>query len=836
MPIKRVLIRSFAILVFLNSFYCLAGPQWTSNPFNHQLFIENKGQFDGKIPGNEKVYYAAQLGSVMAYFTSNGIVYRYAELVPEKNDNDKDKDEDGSFTYVMHYLHGNWLQANATTTIEAKDKLNHYYTYPKGTNSTYKADIYSKITYKNIYPGIDIEYSFIQGKDGIKYSVIVQPGADLSKVKFSYSGIDKLKLNSKGDVIFNTEMGQFTEHAPASYYDGNTGKVSSSYKINGTTESFIVGSYDKTKTLIIDPWVTDPMFANRDRAYDLDWDYKGNVYAFGGDPVNSPIEFVKLDNLGNIVWTYNADTIRSDYGDFATDKATGTSYLIQGLGGKVAKVNSNGMLVSLYPGSPNLKELWRAEFDQCRRQIYLAGGGTFIDNQAGILDTSMTAITPIDIFNPPGVQYDMALFTLDPDRNSCYMACVRPNDPDSVNFNNAVAKVSLPTMSSTLWTAPDGFRFHEGTSVSYVGTANVFGVRFCFTMGMNGAAASPDWLYLYDGDTLKQFNKNNGSIISRHGVRNNSSFEYGGLDVDACNNILLGVADSIYVIDSSFAITSKIPMQDSVYDIHFGQNNLVYACGKGYVTEMVNPIVNPLHSSAAPDTCSACKGTATINPCGAGILFYRWSNGATTQTATGLCAGSYTVTITDSTLCPPTTDTAVVTVTNNGSATITACCNDTINSGDTVHLTTSGATSYTWTPSASLSCNNCANPIASPTVTTTYTVATPAGSCQASAQVTIYVRNEPVPCGNIFVPNAFSPNGDNINDFLYVYGNCIISLDFKIYDRWGNQVFETNDPAKGWDGKYNGQPLNSGVYDYTIIAIQSNGITTDQKGSITLVR
>ncbi len=53
--------------------------KWKTTPFDHQVFIANKGQFDGAIPGNDKILYAAQLGSVWVYFTAHGIVYQYKE-------------------------------------------------------------------------------------------------------------------------------------------------------------------------------------------------------------------------------------------------------------------------------------------------------------------------------------------------------------------------------------------------------------------------------------------------------------------------------------------------------------------------------------------------------------------------------------------------------------------------------------------------------------------------------------------------------------------------------------------------------------------------------------
>ena len=91
-------------------------------------------------------------------------------------------------------------------------------------------------------------------------------------------------------------------------------------------------------------------------------------------------------------------------------------------------------------------------------------------------------------------------------------------------------------------------------------------------------------------------------------------------------------------------------------------------------------------------------------------------------------------------------------------------------------------------------------------------------------------------CGDLFVPTAFSPNGDSYNDVECVYGKCIKSMLFSIYDRWGEKVFETNDQTKCWDGTYKGEPLNPAVFVYTLEASLSTGETKSLKGNIGLVR
>jgi large repetitive protein len=100
-----------------------------------------------------------------------------------------------------------------------------------------------------------------------------------------------------------------------------------------------------------------------------------------------------------------------------------------------------------------------------------------------------------------------------------------------------------------------------------------------------------------------------------------------------------------------------------------------------------------------------------------------------------------------------------------------------------------------------------------------------------------YCPPEPEPeFNNIFIPNIFSPNNDGLNDVLYVRGEGIAQLSFIVYHRWGEKVFETNDPHHGWDGTFKGKPAETGVYVYLVEARLENGMTVKRSGNVTLVR
>jgi gliding motility-associated-like protein len=86
------------------------------------------------------------------------------------------------------------------------------------------------------------------------------------------------------------------------------------------------------------------------------------------------------------------------------------------------------------------------------------------------------------------------------------------------------------------------------------------------------------------------------------------------------------------------------------------------------------------------------------------------------------------------------------------------------------------------------------------------------------------------------VPNAFTPNGDNVNDRIFVRGFGITKMTWRIYNRWGAVVFISTDIYEGWDGKVNGKLQPQEVYHYTVEVEFSDKVKATKKGDITLLR
>jgi len=150
-----------------------------------------------------------------------------------------------------------------------------------------------------------------------------------------------------------------------------------------------------------------------------------------------------------------------------------------------------------------------------------------------------------------------------------------------------------------------------------------------------------------------------------------------------------------------------------------------------------------------------------------------------------------------------------------------------------------GATSWTWIvtdPSGGIQSSTTQNPCFTVSDTGAYTVVlvtTNAQGCSDTVSSLINVENE---CSDLYMPNAFSPNGDGQNDTLYLYGSCISFMQLEVYSRWGEQVFISTNPANGWDGTWRGQPCETGVFTYVLTGQLNDGSPIEKQGNITLTR
>jgi gliding motility-associated-like protein len=237
--------------------------------------------------------------------------------------------------------------------------------------------------------------------------------------------------------------------------------------------------------------------------------------------------------------------------------------------------------------------------------------------------------------------------------------------------------------------------------------------------------------------------------------------------------------------------------------------------------------------------CGLATGTATVNETGGtGPYTYVWSPlGGNAATASGLTPGNYTVTVTDSKTCfeniavviataPPPT----INIINKKDAT---CFGD--KDGSATAQATGGNPPFTYSWNTvpvqnSATATNLAAGIYTVTATDN------SGGCIVSTMVQI---NEPPNgnCGDVYFPNAFTPNGDATNPDFGAFGNVAAVSNYLllVYNRYGELIFYTRDPLKRWDGFYKGKQL-TGSYVWAATFTYKGTIKREERGSVMIIR
>ncbi|HEY4798267.1 MAG TPA: gliding motility-associated C-terminal domain-containing protein, partial [Bacteroidia bacterium] len=252
-------------------------------------------------------------------------------------------------------------------------------------------------------------------------------------------------------------------------------------------------------------------------------------------------------------------------------------------------------------------------------------------------------------------------------------------------------------------------------------------------------------------------------------------------------------------------------------------------------TSKITVSVLPAPHALISGNTNICQGTtASLTAFGGGT--YSWSSGETTATIHPSASGNYSVLVTVGTCTDETSANVIV----HPNPTAIAYSNTTIIQGQSANLSATGGVNYVWDNGM-----NGANITVTPMVTTTFCVTVyDVNNCKndTCVKVTVELCSQ---AGTLYLPDAFSPNGDGVNDSLRIYYGipmCIKSLHLVLYDRWGEKVYETNDPGFRWDGVYNkgilknSQPGGTEVYAYYMDVEIVDGNRISKKGNISLVR
>lgn len=979
---------------------------WTiKNPFEQKVFIQDNGQFDGlnNLPGSDILYAVDNDGSRI-YFTPQGLTYRFNKpdkqsAAADENQKDENKEEENQEVKTIPvFVQMQWEGANPQVIIEAGNKVNDYYTYldERKKNGTIVANAFLQITYKNLYPNIDVVYTFHE-KGGIKYAIILHPGADPAVIKMKYEEAEKIFSDKDGNIHLVTEMGDIIDHAPLTFYAApsaetfvkaaDSSPIRSSFIQHGNEIQFHLDNYDRNKTVVIDPWTINPSFPGANSGWDITRDGAGNIYCQGG---NAPFYLKKFNPAGTLIWTYTYPNSTSWPGDFATEQS-GFTYISYGawLGTNLTKIDPSGIVIfnNLFSNTayPNM-EGWRMTQNCKTGALYGSGFGydysLYDFTNVWSIDTATGDFSSYIQLHPTAVE--VRSMTFSPASGDVYVLSVQCSSTPVPEGNRIIR---LDPSLSTIFNVTDGYPMLE-TQANYY--PNFYG-------GYNGIAVGC-YLYTYDGSSLKRWDKSSGIQIGTNViVPGGTQMFNGGLFLDPCGNVYAGSSNKVVKYDATLNLQTTATTNGAVYDICSGNNpGEILVCGAGFISSIDMGACSQMNVTvtsvpAAPCTCTGsatatvvngtscdstavsflwqpsgltsatvtdlcpgsytvtvtdtstcfsgtivdsvvipgslgglsttlqltpscttpCNGVATAIP-GNGIApyTYLWSNSEITETITGLCEGTYTVTVTDSAGC-----TNTETFEANGSSPITLSANSInakclINNGS-IGVNITGGTSpfdYLWSngeiaPVATglapgdynvvvTDSNGCSQSITasitmdslphisiamqSPTacrpqltqfisdstdivsyywdfgdstystewhplhmfrnagIYTILLIVTTSDGCLDSIYAIDTITRVNI---DVNMSNAFTPNGDGVNDLFKPNMNCVGNLNYilKIFSRWGELIFETNDAAAGWDGRYRGKPVPIGAYVY-FVNYDCDNCSDFVQGNVTLIR
>jgi gliding motility-associated-like protein len=635
-----------------------------------ESFIENNGQFNDRCAAtaDSSVRFGIDDGGTQTFFKPTGVTYFVVERIRNPNR------VKGDMTKAKKVPRGDYVEfawggANKAVNIVGSDLASDYFTYCmlKGNNeinpTIENVRGYSRITYESLYPGIDAEYVF-HPEGGIKYSLLLQPGANADEVKMVYPTDREMRLNEDGNIVIATMYGDIIEHAPVTYYaDAPNQLIKSKFKLESNTVSFLLESYDHSRAIVIDPWVQLPTLPSSNCVWECDRDAAGNVYVIGGD---APMKLLKYNAAGTLQWTYNTpwDATPSAPGEsdgdwlggLATDR-NGISYITRGSKAAIQKVSTTGALV--WSAAPTniftVDEYWTIAFN-CDQTKLVVGGttGTGLDLKGAIFDINTTngSVTGQRIVGTnrpsiiPGVFNDaMEVRSISSSRNGRYYF-ITLDSIGSINQN------FTPCSTEPLFNDSHGYKFGYKSEEYRPSTGN----------GPNCAIRANDkFVYTHGGNIVHKRDLASGAIIGSAAIPGGiSTVQFGfsqpgnnGIDIDTCGNVYVGSADRVIKYDANLNILTSVNLPFRVFDVAVTTGGEIIVCGGTGTSSTTTRTgyVQVVNMNACPQFTLVCCD-ATICPAGpicdiaspitltAATLGGVWSGTGITNTVTGVFSPS----------------------------------------------------------------------------------------------------------------------------------------------------------------------------------------------------
>ena len=567
---------------------------WMNNTNSERAFVENKGQYDGRNwqSNNPIKFGLSQQDGWFTFFTEKGITHRIESLVRNPNKKKGEGDESIKFPSRVHtseLIDVTFINSNPNVQLIAEDKTDFYFSYAIKNPTTKEVtnfshiDGYKKITYKNIYNKIDIEYT-LHPDGGIKYNFILHSGADPSQIKMKYTPSHTtvkdeniaIQLLATGELEIATSKTKIIEHKPISFYKNSSVAIASKFNFNNNILTFELENYDNTQEVIIDPWVVIPAFNAGDFTREVETDGAGNVYVIGGE---IPMELRKYNSAGVFQWTYVTpwDTTGGDWlGTLATD-AAGVSYITQGTGPELERISTAGAMV-WHNNAPFLHEYWTITFNCDNTKLIVAGTDVIpFAYEATIWDIDLNngnQMTSVQVGTQAGFT-PVEVRSIAPTKNSKYVYLTH-TEVGLINQN-------LTACSSAPDFEVDNNHHLAYKCENYLSASQNGG-------GLKALIANDNYFYTHRGDQIRQWDITTGALLNTVALPGGNSntdifgdrvVSCSGLDVDAAGNVYAGSMDRVVKFDPNLNILSSSFTTGGfdVYDVSVNANGEVLAVG-----------------------------------------------------------------------------------------------------------------------------------------------------------------------------------------------------------------------------------------------------------------
>jgi hypothetical protein len=565
----------------------LKAQDWTAPFGSDQVFIENQGQFDQEaFRSGLRADFAIDHGfawKVLLGSTKVAYVTRKMEWKRPSEEAGDVEAETRKGTEQSTLIRLEWLGANPAAVMQPMMKRSAYYTYSYLKGSEYvnvdHADGYDELIVRDLYPQIDLHWT-APAEGGVKYALHLRPGADPTKIYMGYMGATPV-MDSDGNLRMSTVLGELIDHAPTAWYADNTSEmIPVRFRLTGCTVKFELGSYDNSREVVIDPWTVNPAFPLFNRAFEVDTDGSGNVFAWGG---GMGYNLKKYNSAGTLQWTHVSpwDTSNAWFGELLVLSA-GDVFISAGSAAKLRRLTAAGATTFTNNGPfINLDEYWTM-IQNCDFTKLLIGGTRIVgltNPRSHLFDVSMATGNQL-----AGSPYRIQIGCSAGFPSACE---IRKFNLGADGYIYAVSNDTIYKLNSTFGQV---YRVAHSKNLSYYSPSYMANS----VQGINGLAAGTSNFYVNWGSELRRYDNATGALLTTVAITGGgytsgllgSGPTNSGMIVDGCGNVYVGSAANVYKYSSTLVSTGSTAVTSTVYDLHLAPSGDIIVGGNGYVSSV----------------------------------------------------------------------------------------------------------------------------------------------------------------------------------------------------------------------------------------------------------